>query len=119
MAQPEYKKYLASEKWRLRVRRAALLDAGGKCERCGRRAEHVHHLTYERLGAERPEDTQALCARCHMEAHGKDWPPVVSTHTEIRDGKPFTVKVLPSAPEPPDTWDRRTTHRRRKRNIRK
>jgi hypothetical protein len=29
----------------------------------------VHHLTYERLGAELPGDLEAVCAPCHRAAH--------------------------------------------------
>ncbi|MGH2369964.1 MAG: hypothetical protein ACRDI2_17430 [Chloroflexota bacterium] len=32
-------------------------------------AAEVHHLTYERLGDELPEDLAALCAPCHRGAH--------------------------------------------------
>lgn len=41
----------------------------GQCERCGGRAEHVHHLTYERLGDEDLCDLQALCIECHRLEH--------------------------------------------------
>lgn len=96
MNRSDYQRYLDSDKWQ-RVRRAVFADAGGKCERCGRRAEQVHHLSYDRLGAERPEDTQALCARCHADVHGRDWPPVIASRVEVRDGQVFTVKVLAPA----------------------
>ena len=118
MTRDEYKQYLASDHWR-RVRLAVLREAGGRCARCGHGARHVHHLTYERLGAERPGDAEALCERCHATAHGQGWPPAASEHEETRDGKPYVVKVLEPAGEPPSTWSRNTTHRRRKRNIRK
>lgn len=113
----EYEKYLESEHWQ-RVRYAVLRDAGGRCARCGRGARHVHHLTYERLWHERPGDTEALCERCHAEAHGNEWPPVIASREETRDGKPFVVKVLKPAGEPPQTRQRNTTHRRPRRNIR-
>lgn len=33
---------------------------------------HVHHKTYRNRGAERPEDLQALCRRCHeLETYGR------------------------------------------------
>lgn len=30
----------------------------------------VHHLTYERLGCEAPDDLLVLCGRCHATFHG-------------------------------------------------
>jgi hypothetical protein len=118
VARSEYEKSMLSGKWQ-RVRYAALKDARRKCECCGRPATQVHHVTYMRLGAERPEDTQALCGPCHAEVHGLDQPQVVSSHTETRDGKEFTVNVLAPGSQPRATWERLTTHRRRKRNVRK
>jgi 5-methylcytosine-specific restriction endonuclease McrA len=60
----EYDAYLASAAWQ-RVRVAALVRARWRCERCGRLADDVHHRTYRRLGHERPEDVEVLCADCH------------------------------------------------------
>lgn len=67
----QYRAYLASPAWRKR-RAAALARAGGICESCGisqytRRLE-AHHLTYERIGAELPEDLTVLCGPCHKRA---------------------------------------------------
>jgi 5-methylcytosine-specific restriction endonuclease McrA len=59
-----YDDFLKSPEWAA-TRAVALKRAGGRCERCGAPAREVHHLTYERVGAERPEDLQALCAPCH------------------------------------------------------
>jgi hypothetical protein len=61
---PTYMAYLKSPEWATK-RMAALARAGGNCERCAAPAREVHHRTYERVGAERPEDLQALCAPCH------------------------------------------------------
>jgi hypothetical protein len=118
MARPDYREYLGSEKWQ-RVRHATFRAAGGRCERCGGKARQVHHRTYSHLGAERPGDTQALCFKCHKEVHGKEWPPVVASRMEERDGRVFVVKTIEPAPEWPNSRQRNTTHRRRKRNIRK
>lgn len=42
------------------------------CERCGiLPGVQLHHLTYERIGSERPEDLQLLCKACHEFIHGK------------------------------------------------
>lgn len=77
----QYSEYLKSPYWKA-LRRRALHAAHYRCNRCGFRAWpgsedewlHVHHLTYERLGCERPEDLEVLCAQCHAAAHGL--PPV-------------------------------------------
>jgi hypothetical protein len=64
-----YQAYLTSPEWLAR-RAAALERAGGRCERCGAgEPAEVHHLTYEHLGDERPEDLEAVCRPCHRRAH--------------------------------------------------
>ena len=41
-----------------------------RCEDCKvNKAEHIHHLTYERKGHEIPEDLQYLCVVCHGKRH--------------------------------------------------
>ena len=65
----QYRRYLRSSGWKRR-RRAAVKRAGFRCERCGCGGRlEVHHLTYERLGHERPGDLVALCRACHRQAH--------------------------------------------------
>ncbi len=67
----EYRRYLRSVTWFVK-RREALRRAGYRCGRCGAPVTndnaHVHHLTYERLGAELPEDLSVMCRECHPEA---------------------------------------------------
>jgi HNH endonuclease len=65
----EYHTYLASPRWRA-FREDALRTARWTCE-CGDRGPdvEVHHLTYERLGCERPDDVIVLCPACHREKH--------------------------------------------------
>jgi 5-methylcytosine-specific restriction endonuclease McrA len=76
--QREYRRYLRTDGWKER-RQVALDRAGGFCEDCGTRDSlEVHHRTYVRKGAERPEDLVAVCGDCHDERHrGKrtliDW----------------------------------------------
>jgi len=69
-----YADYLQSTEWR--VRRADALEAAGfRCQRCGHMyGLDVHHVTYERLGNERPEDLVVLCRVCHAELHGMTAP---------------------------------------------
>ncbi len=78
----DYDAYLLSTKWKA-VRAWAMQRASGQCQghvppfhalyggfRCSnKRRLQVHHLTYERLGAELPEDVVVLCGRCHAITH--------------------------------------------------
>ncbi len=85
-----YEDYLASSRWR-HVRRQALARARWRCQNpaCPDDAVRwltdveisemavpypleVHHLTYERLGHERPDDLLVLCERCHSVEHGRE-----------------------------------------------
>jgi 5-methylcytosine-specific restriction endonuclease McrA len=53
------------------IRKWAMQRAGNKCERCGSTFNlSVHHLTYNNLGKEHPEDLKVLCQSCHEKAHG-------------------------------------------------
>lgn len=66
-----YVKYISSAAWRHHPARVAELKASGmRCRICnasGSEVElQVHHRTYERLGAELPEDLTALCVDCHL-----------------------------------------------------
>jgi hypothetical protein len=62
--------------WATRV--TALERANDHCERCNRfissysasRCLELHHLNYERVGSELPEDLKALCRECHGKTHG-------------------------------------------------
>lgn len=65
---PIYNAYLLSPEWSAK-RAAVMVRSGGKCEKCGRRAEHVHHRSYRHVGQERPWELQALCRACHKAAH--------------------------------------------------
>lgn len=72
-----YREYMRSTLWEWRARKARS-DACSYCAVCGRsplgsraRKMDVHHLTYERLGNELPEDLQVLCRECHDAAHGR------------------------------------------------
>ena len=66
----DYNDYLASPHWRdfsSRVRRRKCYACGAGWERAD--GLHVHHATYERLGAERDGDVVTLCRSCHELAH--------------------------------------------------
>lgn len=72
----DFKRYLASREWAL-MKRAVRDRSGGVCERCHfRPAADVHHLTYERVGAEYLTDLLHLCKPCHrFESAVIDWDP--------------------------------------------
>ena len=71
-ADPAYRRYLNSQAWAAR-RAEILARADGECEECGATLlpgeAEVHHLSYERVGRELPEDLVALCPGCHRRAH--------------------------------------------------
>jgi hypothetical protein len=61
---------MASPEWAAK-RRQALAQHGAFCRGCGRHqlALHVHHRTYDRLGAEPLADLVILCETCHDGVH--------------------------------------------------
>ena len=70
----QYPAYLASDEWRERSR-VTIATAGGICEYCRcRRAVQAHHVCYDRVGCERPEDLRAVCLFCHRKEHSPDTP---------------------------------------------
>ena len=65
-----YDKYLLSDEWQARRRR--ILDRDNhRCQQsgCGQQADHVHHLTYERVGEEWDSDLTSICLPCHRRLH--------------------------------------------------
>jgi 5-methylcytosine-specific restriction endonuclease McrA len=68
-----YNIYLQTTHWKFVSQRAFDLDSG-KCVRCEDKGEAAHHRTYERLGAELPDDVVTLCRRCHHRIHSKNRP---------------------------------------------
>jgi len=77
-----YSDYLQTPEWRQR-RTVAVDWARGACQLCnsGKKPLHVHHRTYDRLGAELPADLVVLCADCHAKFHGKDEEESEETYT--------------------------------------
>lgn len=67
-----YAEYLASEHWQGLKARYRQSDRPKRCACGARRRLHLHHLTYERLGAESLTDLILLCADCHDAAHRKN-----------------------------------------------
>lgn len=66
-----HRAYIQSDFWKQFVARVVFWR-GHECERCGDRQCPLegHHLTYARLGKERPEDIMLVCAECHRALHG-------------------------------------------------
>ena len=64
-----YIEYINSAEWRA-FRKTVIEVRGSICERCGSEGSvDVHHLTYERLMLELPEDVKLLCRDCHKLEH--------------------------------------------------
>ena len=83
----QYQNYLLGDHWR--AFRLKVLAERRECQECGidyrkavklyRQWLNVHHLTYERIGQEKPADVEVLCYGCHMKQHGLgDWVDFVS-----------------------------------------
>ena len=69
----KYKKYLSSKTW-ANIKIELILHRGPFCQVC-RKKKHplkldVHHLTYENIFNENPEDLMLLCKVCHQVEHG-------------------------------------------------
>lgn len=62
------KDYMKSSAWKSK-RESILSDANYACVGCGAEATVVHHVRYDNLFVEKPEDLQALCAGCHARQH--------------------------------------------------
>lgn len=64
-----YRDYLRSPRW-VAKRHDFLRRIGWTCEHCHvYKVSVVHHLTYDTLGHEAPEDLMGLCHRCHEQLH--------------------------------------------------
>lgn len=81
-ANPQYDQYLRTDCWWKQVRQCCLERAQYICQaqvigqtgarlRCSRTATEVHHLSYARVGRERPEDLMALCSEHHRALHNR------------------------------------------------
>jgi 5-methylcytosine-specific restriction endonuclease McrA len=73
-----YAAYMNSKAWQDKrrdwyARWVTLTGSPPVCLVCGRRwslrSGHLHHLTYQRLGAEEPADLWPLCGRDHARLH--------------------------------------------------
>ena len=82
--------YLRSLQWK-RTRISYLQRVGWWCEECYYRpARVVHHLSYDRLYHEQPEDLMALCVECHDLIHKLPKP--------ANDNEPQLPLAFPGSP---------------------
>ena len=66
-----YREYLKSEAWQ-RKRYVVLKRDKGICQRCGAKAEQVHHKKYARnIGTEPIKWLESICKECHYKLHSK------------------------------------------------
>jgi len=65
----DYNTYINSNKWK--ARRIQYYKTHKKhCVACTTKENiHLHHLTYERMGAEHDDDLMSLCEKCHSVVH--------------------------------------------------
>jgi hypothetical protein len=105
-----YARYLASNEWKAR-REQALYRAQYRCQSQHCRMQslraysdadlaymereiltphayrlEVHHLTYDRIGHEHPDDLIVLCPQCHADTHGLE-------HTDEPFTKPISLAL--------------------------
>lgn len=66
-----YALYLQSEEWDIK-RKMVLGRDNCCCVICGAPAEHIHHLTYDRIFNEPLYDLVSVCASCHEIIHTLD-----------------------------------------------
>lgn len=74
----DYTKHINSDRWERR-RQQAIQDVGGTCQfikngkLCGSTDRiQVHHLSYDNLGNEKPEDLLVVCRECHRRVHERE-----------------------------------------------
>lgn len=108
-----YADYLCTDHW-IAKRDEALQVSGNRCCRCNRREGEsigritlrleVHHLTYERRGAELLSDLQVLCNLCHRDVHdtANDYERSMTRRRERRDRLNEPENVLLSVFEESD-----------------
>jgi len=69
-----YDEYLASDHWQTTRSGFWKRNKSRRCRGCGERATQIHHVTYKRLGAEKPYDLVAVCRSCHEAVHESEIP---------------------------------------------
>lgn len=110
MDKQKYIDYIQSKYWQ-KVRLELFKVRGKKCEVCGEtKLIHVHHLTYENLFNEKPEDLQILCKKHHEEAHGRKF-------SKYKRKKPKTGKIKVKPTDEQKRWKKEL--KKQKKRMRK
>ena len=66
---PDYDRYMRSKAW-TKKREQFLAHYNHQCALCKSTDHlHVHHLHYQTVGSESPEDVVVCCRRCHFIEH--------------------------------------------------
>jgi hypothetical protein len=90
----KYNQFLRTDCWWNQTRLCCMERAGYYCEvmvmnvrgvamRCPRVATEVHHLTYVRLGREKPEDLLAVCSAHHRALHNRPAKPRAANDNQL------------------------------------
>ena len=67
---PDLNKYYRTKHWG-KTKEKRLKKDNYTCQKCGKKADIVHHKTYENLYHEKMQDLISLCYKCHYEQHKK------------------------------------------------
>lgn len=89
-----YEEYMITKHWE-KLRSKYFKRHSRICAKCGsRELVQLHHITYRRLGEEKPTDLIPLCKNCHHELHNK-------AHEEgVNPGRKATNMFLGITPPP-------------------
>lgn len=109
LRQVAYAAYLKSEHWRLFKLRILALR-GAACEICRSTNDiQLHHLTYERRGAELDSDVVLACKDCHARYHDKQTDEELYWEHVVNYGVMFCMRKarrrgITRAPRRPGAW---------------
>ncbi len=67
MIYSSYNEYITSPAWK--EKRNTVLKLKPACAVCGRKAQSVHHKTYETITNESFKDLMPICFNCHNNIH--------------------------------------------------
>jgi len=108
-----YETFLKSPYW-AGVRQKRIVKGSTRCFCCATADHilHLHHITYERLGAELPQDLIPICGPCHERLHEKVRRGQVSLENahwsvlkEMTRGRKLSKRRKKKRKRPPTTWE--------------
>lgn len=89
-----YREYLKTDAWK-RKRYVVLKRDNWTCQRCGAKAEQVHHKKYARnIGREPIKWLESICKDCHHKIHSKSSKPYFKTVKREINIKKIKLKIL-------------------------